>query len=58
MTSNQLAAALAAATENDKAALAQYLLDALASSDRDDHDATKRQLVAAFDRFADEQGQG
>ena len=56
MTNNELAAAFAAASENDKAVLAQYLLDALARSDRDDHDATKRQLVAAFDRFADEHG--
>ena len=56
MTNNELAAALAVASENDKAVLAQFLLDALAASDRDDHDATKRQLVAAFDRFADEHG--
>ena len=54
MSNNDLAAALAAARENDKAVLAQYLLEALAASDRDDHDATKRQLVAALDRFADE----
>lgn len=56
MMHNGLAPALAAASENDKAALAQYLLDALAASDLTDHAATKRQLVAAFDRFADEHG--
>lgn len=56
MTNNELAAAFAVASENDKAVLAQYLLDALRVSDLDDHSATKRQLVAAFDRFADEHG--
>ena len=52
MNTREIASALTNATETEKAEFAQFLADALAPLGLDDGAAAKRQIVAAFDRFA------
>ena len=58
MAVNEFAAAVGAATENDKATLAQTVVEALARAGQitGDEAAAKRLIVAAMDRYADEEG--
>ena len=52
MTSREIAVALTNATETEKAEFAHFLMGALSPLGLEDGDATMRQIVAAFDRFA------
>ncbi|QJD15966.1 hypothetical protein [Paracoccus sanguinis] len=56
MAAHELAAALAAASETDKATLAQYVLHALERAGVPHDSAAKRLIVGAMDRYADEEG--
>ncbi|WP_299358491.1 hypothetical protein [uncultured Paracoccus sp.] len=56
MTTNELATAIANATETEKATLAQFVTEAMMQGERGDADATKRLVVGAMDRFAAEHG--
>ena len=52
MNNREIATALTHATEVEKAEFAQFLADALVPLGLEDSAAAKRQIVAAFDRFA------
>jgi len=52
MSDREIATALTNATEIEKAEFAQFLASALAPLGLQDSDAAKREIVAAFDRFA------
>ena len=56
MAATEFAAAVGQASETDKATLAQFIVEALAQGPQGDEAATKRLVVAAMDRFADEGG--
>ena len=56
MAVKDFAAAVGAASETDKATLAQFILDALEGAGVSHGDAAKRLIVAAMDRYADEEG--
>ena len=58
MAVNEFAAAVGNASENDKATLAQFVVEALARAGQieGDEPAAKRLIVGAMDRYADEEG--
>lgn len=56
MTAHDFAQAVRAASETEKATLAQFVLDALGQAGVPHDSSAKRLIVAAMDRFADEQG--
>ena len=58
MAVNEFAASVGQATENDKATLAQFVIDALSRAGQitGDEAAAKRLIVGAMDRYADEEG--
>ena len=57
MAMTEFAAAVAAASETDKATLAQFILDGLEQAGVAHDASAKRLIVAAMDRFADEGGE-
>lgn len=56
MAVKEFAAALGAASETEKATLAQFIVEALAQAGVPQDSAAKRLIVAAMDRYADEEG--